>query len=155
VNIVLLAPSGTVAPALDRLSLAEPGPGESVAVVTASARDAAGDGPVTTIRLGLTRSTAGARATSVLSGSAAGRNLLRLTPLDGGRRFAAAARRSPAFRTAIQDADLIVVLERDGILAGWRAARRWAKPTARAVFGPAPAEALLTEARAARDDRTA
>jgi hypothetical protein len=145
-NIVLIAPSGSISPALDRLSLLDPAPDEHVTVVTAAA-GAAPEGGIATIRLDVPRSWVGAKATALLAGSAAGRNLLRLTPLDGGRRFSAAARRSSPFRAAIAEADLIAVLERDGILAGRTATRRWAKPTARAVFGPAPAEALLAEAR--------
>jgi len=47
----------------------------------------------------------------------------------------------------VRTADLIVVLERDGILTGWRAIQRLARPDARAVNGIAPARALI-DARA-------
>lgn len=150
---MLIAPSGSISPALDRLALLDPTADEHVTVVTATAAAFPTRG-ITTIRIDVPGSRVSAKAAALFGGSAVGRNVLRLTPLDGGRRFSTAAQRSAKFRAAVAAADLVVVLERDGILAGWVAARRWAKHTARAVFGPAPAESLLAEARATRETQS-
>ena len=75
-------------------------------------------------------------------------NLQRITPLDGGRRMARRALRDARVREAVVTADLVAVLERDGILTGWRAQRRWARPATPVVFGAAPAETILKAMRA-------
>ena len=48
-------------------------------------------------------------------------------------------------RRAAASADLIVAVERDGILTAWKAARRWSRPDAHAVYGVAAATALLRQ----------
>lgn len=142
-NVVLFVPSGAVESALRQL---DPDPDrDRVTVVSRSAPDAAG---VRTILLrpawlALTR-----RAERALAGSAAGRNLLRLSPLDPGRRFAGAADRDRELRRRIAEADLIVALERDGILAAWKGVRRSADAEAKAVYGIAAARTLLAAGRA-------
>lgn len=90
----------------------------------------------------------GAMLMRVLSRTAVGRNLARLTPLDGGHRMARAVMRTAAVHDAIRAADLVAVLERDGILTGWKAQRRWAQAEAPVVFGAAPAETTLMALRA-------
>jgi hypothetical protein len=57
------------------------------------------------------------------AGSVIGRNLLRMTPLDGGRRLARAVRNNSQAREALADCDIIIAAERDAILTTWRAAR--------------------------------
>jgi hypothetical protein len=141
-NIVLIAPSGAVSSALERLGLDEAAPADLVTVLTWDAADAPA-GPRDVITLGRPLSRTSRRIATALGGNAIGRNVLRLTPLDGGRRLARAALRDARFRSAVTGADLIVVLERDGILTGWTAARRWASAGAQAVFGLAPAETLI------------
>ncbi|MFE6995305.1 hypothetical protein ACFVAE_05055 [Microbacterium sp. NPDC057659] len=136
-NILLIAPSGSVASALEQLSL-----DSAEHEVTVLSREDT-DSDIRTIRV-----TPGARGVSVradrmLGGSAAGRNLFRLSPLDHGRRFAAAARRDRDWQEAASTAQLIVVLERDGLLTGWQTMRRLAPASVRAVNGIAPARAVL------------
>ena len=142
-NIVLFAPSGAVAAALQQLA---PDPEtDHVTVVSRSTPDAGTGVHEIVLRpalSGLTR-----RAERALGGSAAGRNLLRLSPLDPGRRFSGAARRDGELRERIAEADLIVALERDGILAAWKGVRRWGRTDANAVYGIAPARTLLTATR--------
>lgn len=139
---MLIAPSGAVESALSQLEL---NPEEhSVVVATRTAVDA----DVRSIVISPVLRALSVRVGRMLGGSAAGRNLLRLSPLDDGRRFAGAALRNPAFRSAVSTVDLFVVLERDGILTGWRALHRLASRDARAVNGIAPARALLAAARA-------
>jgi hypothetical protein len=140
VKIVVLAPSGAVASALDQLALE---PGDDVLVVARSAPDADARAVVLTPSLGRATRWAG----RALGGSALGRNALRLTPLDAGRRFAGATRRSSRLRAEFAGADLIVVLERDGILAGWHAVRRAGAGTG-AVYGVPAAQGSLAARRA-------
>lgn len=145
-NVVLITPSGAAEVAVERLGLS--GGADDVTIVSASPADAAAGGKLSHLRLpeAMPGSSGLARR---LRRSAIGRNLIRLSPWDDGRRLAAAARRSDRFRTAAAEADLIVALDRDAILTAWTAARRWARPDAHVVFGAAPAEALRN---AARDD---
>jgi hypothetical protein len=141
-KIALIAPSGAVASALNQLELDSEL--DEVVVVSSVAPDSHIRSAIISPSLqGLSR-----RAERVLGGSVLGRNALRLSPLDAGRRFAGAFRRGTAVRQQIEDVDLIVVLERDGILAGWQAVRRWAPAHARAVYGLPPAQAILAAARA-------
>lgn len=143
-NIVLFAPSGSVASALEQLA---PDPeSDHLTVVSRSTPDA-GTG-VRAIVLRPALSALSRRAERALGGSAAGRNLLRLSPLDSGRRFSGAARHDQELRERVAEADLIVALERDGILAAWKSVRRWARADAKAVYGIAPARTLLAAARA-------
>ena len=126
-KIMLFAPSGAVSSAIDQIA---PGTDDEIVVISRVKPDADVRAAVITPALtGMTR-----WAERVLGGSAAGRNLLRITPLDAGRRFAGATRRSRRLREELADTALIVVLDRDGILAGWHAARR-AAPQVPAVYG--------------------
>ncbi|WP_300267300.1 hypothetical protein [Microbacterium sp.] len=136
-RIVLISPSGSVARALAQLQTSH----DEIIVVSRSAPDA----EITSIPIAPRWHRATQRLEKLLGGSALGRNLQRLSPLDAGLRFAAAARRNDALRACIQRTDLIVVLERDGILTGWRAAKNWAPAHARAVYGVAPAQAFVTD----------
>lgn len=138
-NIILLAPSGAAASAISQLSL---DPDDEVVVVASSQPDTG----ARTLILSPALASATKRAERTLGGTALGRNVLRLTPLDAGRRFAGATRRSKGLRAEIAQADLIVVLERDGILAGWHALRR-AAPDARAVYGIPAAKGLIASTR--------
>ncbi|WP_171013116.1 hypothetical protein [Microbacterium sp. 2FI] len=139
---MVIAPSGSIASALDQLALEAD---DDVLAVVGAAPDADTRAVIVTPSLGR----ASRRAWSLFGGSVLGRNAVRLTPLDTGRRFAGATRRSTRLRAAIADADLIVVLERDGILAGWHAARRAGSRTS-AVYGVPAAQGRLAEARAER-----
>ena len=132
---VLLAPSGVVASSLGQLALHRTT--DELFVITAEPVDAPIDAVVLRLRgAELTR-----RVEGTLRGSPAGRMLVRLSPLDRGRRFAAAVRGDTEARRRIVEADLLVVLERDGLLAGWMAAHRWAAPDASVVYGLAAARA--------------
>ncbi|GAA1777103.1 hypothetical protein [Agromyces lapidis] len=142
-NIVLFVPSGAVDSALEQLA---PDPAiDRITVVSRSVPDAR-DG-VHAIVLKPALSALTARAARALGGSAAGRNLLRLSPLDPGRRFSGAARHDRELRARLAEADLIVALERDGILAAWKGVRRSAPVEAKAVYGIAAARTLLAAAR--------
>lgn len=140
-NIVLVIPSGAAATVLDRLELQEAG-SERVTLITWNAPDA-GARAHEVITVGRPLSAPSRGISTALSGNAIGRNLLRLSPLDAGRRLARAALRDPRVRAATSVADLIVVIERDGILTGWKAARKWAPESAQAVYGIAAADTLL------------
>lgn len=146
-NIVLIVPSGAASAALDRLAL--DGASEHATVITWDAPDAAAQ-THDVITVGRPLPAVSRRISAALGANAIGRNVLRLTPLDGGRRLARAALRDARVRAAVGAADLIVVLERDGILTGWKATRRWARESAQAVYGIAPADTLLKIERAAR-----
>lgn len=146
-KVVLIAPSGRVAEVLGRLGL--PSSHDSVAVISWDAVDVQ--------RVELESIVLGSRASAVeksvvraLSGNPIGRNLLRLLPWDGGRKLLRAARADQRVRAMLADADVIVVTERDGILTGWTAGRRWAPDTAHVVYGVAPASTLLGIERAER-----
>ncbi|MCH6231349.1 hypothetical protein MK786_11420 [Microbacterium sp. CFH 31415] len=145
-KVVVFAPSGAVASALDQLPLSDD---DDVLVVAGGAPDI--DAGVRTVIITPSLRAATRWAGAALGGSVAGRNLLRLTPLDPGRRFAGATRRARRLRTELADADLIVALERDGILAAWHAARR-AGARAHAVYGVPAAQGRMAEGRAARAD---
>lgn len=139
-KIVLIAPSGSVALTLNQLGADETS--DDITVVSRTAPDA----EVRSVLLRPRFAGVTARMEALTSTSALGRNVQRLSPFDAGHRFAGAARRSREFRACVEDADLIAVLERDGILTGWQAARRWAPSRARAVYGVAPAQAIVTAA---------
>lgn len=144
-RILLLAPSGAIAEALTALGLTEEdGPDQALAVV-ATSNDASG--VTQEIRLGMKACPAKGPLAQSLNRSVVGRNLKRLTPLDGGHRFARASRQNKLFREAAMAADLIIALERDSIFAAWIALQRWASPNARAVYGLAPGVALLSAMR--------
>jgi hypothetical protein len=149
VRCIVISPSGAVAGTLERLGLLDSSADHTV-IVSWSQPDVAAHGSRELITLG--RPDAGpARAIrGALSGSAIGRNVLRISPLDGGRRLARAARRDGRLREAAATADLIVVTERDGVLTGWLAARRWAPRSAQAVYGIAAADTVIAAARAGR-----
>lgn len=148
-KILLLSPTGSFAASIDSLKVDESG--DEATGVSATAND--GGPAFAVVRLGPRALAPQNRIASLMEGSVLGRTVKRLTPYDGGFRFAAAARRNPAFRAAVRDADLIVALERDAVLASWTALRRWGRPGARGVFGLAPARALLTSHRAQEGHR--
>lgn len=112
-----------------------------VSVVSATA--AHPDERVKSIVLGPRALSPQGRLDTFFERSPAGRNLRRLTPFDGGRRYASAVRRNPGVREAAQDANLLVALERDTALAAWIALHRWAPASGHGVYGIAPARALL------------
>lgn len=143
-KIVLIAPSGAVTSALEQLGTVTDS--DEIIVVSRNAPDA----HLRSIKVTPSFHGATARAESLLGGSVLGRNVLRLSPFDAGRRFAGAALKSPELRTHVASTDILVVLERDGILAGWRAAKRWASDRARAVYGVPPAQAIIAELRGSR-----
>ncbi|MGV9195201.1 hypothetical protein ACQ143_12720 [Microbacterium sp. MC2] len=143
-NVVLIAPSGAVGSALDRFELAD---GDRVTVVSAVPIDIQ-TSAVDTVVFPTAMGPVGSAFARFLSSSVLGRNLQRITPLDGGRRMARRALRDARVREAVVTADLVAVLERDGILTGWRAQRRWARPATPVVFGAAPAETILKALRA-------
>lgn len=143
-KILLLSPTGSFAAALDSLNLVAPR--ESAVGVTAVSADSGAD--LELIALGGAALPPRGRLAAGLGSSVVGRNLRRLTPLDGGRRFAASAGRSSVLRAAAAESDLIVALERDAVLAAWTALRNWSRPEARGVFGLAPARAVLATHRA-------
>jgi hypothetical protein len=146
-KIMLLSPSGAFAAAME--SLADGEPTDSMVLVAAREVDQPTD--ATRIRLGDTAFAPESPLLKALDQTMIGRNIKRLPPLDRGHRFAARARRSHEFRSAAAEADLIVALERDAVLAAWTALRSWSKPHARGVFGLAPARAVLAALRAAPD----
>ncbi|MEL5992050.1 hypothetical protein ACOKGD_10910 [Microbacterium phosphatis] len=143
-NLVIIAPSGAVRSALERLPLRD---ADQVTVISAASPDVESTA-VRALVFPAPLGRIGSALERVLAASVIGRNLQRLTPLDGGRRMARVALRSTAVRDAVAQADLVAVLERDGILTGWRARRRWAREETPAVFGAAPAETILKGMRA-------
>lgn len=145
-NIVLVCPSGAISSVLDRIRATGGESADEVTVVSWRRRDV--DATDTqSIIVGHPLGSFSRAMNDALRGSVVGRNVLRLSPIDGGRRMWRATRREPRFRAAVTRADLIVAVERDGILTAWMAARTLAPSTARAVYGAAPAEALLRIAR--------
>lgn len=145
-NVVLIAPSGGIAAPLERLGLLTRDDATVTAITWSPADVAEG---VEVVALGRPVSAPARAVTRLLSTNAIGRNLLRLTPLDGGRRLARVALKDPRVQAAFRGADLIAVLERDGILTGWKGTRRWAPAQAPSVYGLAPAETLLKTLTAA------
>lgn len=141
-RIVLLAPGGDVGDARSRSTWKD----THVQIISAVAasrgveNDSIDIGPVGA-------PSRGGRLSRALAGSAIGRNLLRLTPWDGGRRFARAVRRDATASETLRAADLVVALERDAVLAAWNASHRGPHPP-RAVFGLAAADAALVRLRA-------
>lgn len=57
-------------------------------------------------------------------GSALGRNLIRITPLDRSRRLWSAARGDGALHDLVREADVVVALDRDAILTVWKLSRK-------------------------------
>ncbi len=143
-KLVVIAPSGVVRSALDRLAM---GHADEVTVVSSVPADV-GSPAVRALVFPAAVGSWGMAIRWLLSSSVIGRNLQRLTPLDGGRRMARTALRSDDVRAAVADSDLVAVLERDGILTGWKAQRRWARDETPVVFGAAPAETILKVMRA-------
>ena len=141
-KVALLAPSGTVAAALERLLEVAQDEDEFILISAAQATPAGID----VVRVGSDGLPPRNAITRALSRSAVGRNLLRLTPWDGGRRFARAVGRDQRARASVQRSDLVVALERDSILAAWRAGRG-RSPSPRAVYGVAAARAMVSRER--------
>lgn len=141
-NIVLVAPSGGFASALARIPV---GPDDRVVLVTRDAPDA-DDGDILVLKPAAASLTAAGQR--MLGRSVLGRNLLRISPLDAGRRFWAAARKDLRFHQAARAADVLVALERDAILTAWSATHAYAAASADGVYGIAPAQAAVTRRRA-------
>lgn len=142
--VLLVSPSGSFNAAMESLKVRENA--DTVILVGALASDANIE-TAEHILLGEKALAPQNRILRTLEGSVIGRNLKRILPTDGARRFAARARHDHRFRVAVKRADLIVALERDAALASWSGLRRWAQPHARGVYGLAPARALLTSRR--------
>ncbi|MEJ1087403.1 hypothetical protein WDU99_03625 [Microbacterium sp. Mu-80] len=147
-NILLFSQTGAFTAALESLQIDLVC--DQATLVTATATDVDAAMP-TTITLGAKALPARGRMSVALDRSVIGRNVKRLTPLDGGRRFTRAARRNADLRRAASNADLIVALERDTVLAAWTALHKWSRPGTRGVYGLAPARALLTSRRSRSD----
>lgn len=141
-NIILLAPSGLFLSALEQLGAES---SDSVLLVSRERPDAGARAVIVTPAL--VRATAWAGR--VLSGSAIGRNALRLSPLDPGRRFAAATRHSRGLRDEFASADVVVALERDAVLSCWHVGRRHGVSTA-VVYGIPAARGCMVAARGRR-----
>lgn len=74
--------------------------------------------------------------------SAAGRTLVRVSPLDRSRRFWKAVRsQRPAVAEALGGADVIVAADRDAVWATWQLARRTRGPAV--VYGTSAAKFAL------------
>lgn len=144
-RILLLAPSGAFAETLTTLGLADEDSQDQAIVVFATSTDA--PGATQEIRLGTKAEPSSGRVARALNSSVIGRNAKRLSPLDGGRRFARVASQSVAFQDAAKTADVIIALERDSILAAWTALNRWASSHTRAAYGLAPGAAVLASIR--------
>jgi hypothetical protein len=139
-NIVVVNPSGASLSSAQQLS------DQNVLLVTWQGTALPDDAGVRTLSIPRPqRGAFGTRLTSRLSGSALGRNALRLTPLDTGRAFARSAGRDTSFRSAIAQADMVIAAERDAILTVWRIGRELSSPTAHLIYGMAPAQSLLAE----------
>lgn len=151
-RVVLVSPSGAVLKNLAELGVddADGTPEHELTVLTWDAQDSPAG--VRTIALGRDASvTLSGRfrraAQGILSGSAAGRNIFRLTPWDGGRRLWRAVRRTPSAVQALREADLIVAVERDAILTVWKSVHSRIAPRAAAVHGLPSARTVLEESR--------
>lgn len=85
------------------------------------------------------------RLVRVVSRTAVGREVLRLTPLDPGVRFRRAVRRDARVHQALAGADLVIAPERDGVLAAWHATKAAARSGRRTatMFGYPAARAAL------------
>lgn len=137
-NIVFMAPSGLIGSAVDQLHLEDSD--HVFRSISCQATDASIESLIVTPALGRLAH----RGELLLSGSVAGRNALRLSPLDRGYRFARAVARSAEAGAWLAASDLIVVLERDGIRAGWDAHRKSVRPENRAVYGIPAAQGILS-----------
>ncbi|MGM7672160.1 hypothetical protein [Microbacterium sp. A93] len=144
-RVLLLAPSGAFAEALTTLGLTQDDSPDQTTIVFATSTDA--PGAAQEIRLGPNAGPSSGQVARALNSSVVGRNVKRLSPLDGGRRFARAARQSVPLREAAETADVIIALERDSILAAWTLLDRWASTSTRAVYGLAPGAAVLASMR--------
>lgn len=151
-RVVLVSPSGAVLKNLAELGLDASAGAEQEEVTVLTWENEEGPAGVRTIALGRDDSgTVAGRlrraAQRLLSGSAGGRNLFRLTPWDGGRRLWRATRGNPAATQALRQADLIVAVERDAILTVWKSVHSRLAPRAAAVHGLPAARTVLEESR--------
>lgn len=141
-NIVLISPAGSVLSNLTETGLTPGGPDSAVVLVWDDAPRTVQDADV--ISVGRPPGPLHKRLVPLLVRSALGRNLLRVSPLDGGRRMWRATRRNPAAVEALRTADLIVAVEREAILTGWRSARSLASADCDAVYGMPAGRAIIT-----------
>ncbi len=141
-NVVFVSPAGSVLSNLNESGL-DPHTGKSAVVLTWN-DVAVEDTRVRVIAVGRAPGKARRRLMSVLAKTAVGRNALRLSPLDGGRRMWRAIRRDPLATAALANADLIVAAERDAILSVWTAVRSVARPECAAVYGMPAGRAIIT-----------
>lgn len=151
-RVVLVSPSGSVFKNIAELGLEQGDGTPELTVLAWSAGDAPGEVRAIPVSRDDSATLSGRLRRAVdraLSGSAAGRNLFRLTPWDGGRRMWRAVRRNPAAFQALRDADLIVAVERDAILTAWKSVHSLAAPGAAAVYGLPSARTILAETRLA------
>lgn len=140
-RVVLLVPTGTASASLERLIEIARDNDEFI-LITAAPTDVV---HADVVRVGSDALPPRNAITRTLSRSAVGRNLLRLTSWDGGRRFASALARNEGARAVLQHADIVVALERDGILAAWHAGHH-ARETS-VLYGVAAARAVISRDR--------
>lgn len=78
--------------------------------------------------------------------SAAGRNLVRITPVDLSRRMWRAAHSDPRIAPLLQTADVAVAGDRDAVFTVWQLSRRNPEASWPAVYGANAARFVLTSA---------
>ena len=150
-RVVLVSPSGSIFKSLAELGLDDLGQGARPELTVLCWEAAAGEAPSIAVGHDDSGTLSGRMRRAVqraLSGSAAGRNVFRLTPWDGGNRMWRAVRRNPAARRALREAGLIVAVERDAILTVWKSVHSSLAPDAAAVYGLPSARTVLQESRA-------
>src|SRR5680860_367762 len=150
-RVVLVSPSGSIFKSLAELGLDDLDPGATPSLTWLCWGECAPEATSIVVGHDDSGTLTGRLRRAVqraLSGSAAGRNLHRLTPWDGGSRMWRAVRRSPAARQALQEAGLIVAVERDSILTAWKSVHSSLAPDAAAVYGLPSARTVLKESRA-------
>lgn len=135
IDVIVLAPSGRLVAGAVPALVAE---GAAVVVVAVDPVGSTGHRTIAVGRPG--RVTRGLER--AMLGTAAGRALRRLTPLDPGSWFWRATRRTDEARRAIGSARVVVAVERDAMYAAWRWARRRGEGAA-VVYGVPAARAAL------------
>lgn len=151
-RVVLVSPSGSAIGSLKDLNLDSPASvaEHTVVVLTWAAVPAPPHVRVLAVgadRLGTVVDRIRTVLSRALSGSAAGRNFLRLTPFDGGRRMWRAVRHRPEAVVELRRAELIVAIDRDGILTSWKSVHSALAPRSAAVYGVPAARASLDTAK--------
>lgn len=149
-RVVLVSPSGSIFKSLAELGLDDPAAEARPELTVLCWEAGAGEAPSIAVGHDDSATLSGRLRRAVqraLSGSAAGRNLFRLTPWDGGSRMWRAVRRSPAARQALREAGLIVAVERDSILTAWKSVHSSLARDAAAVYGLPSARTVLKDSR--------